>query len=71
MNNPSGISKSAGRAGSLVAVIGVAAFFIGIFGGPRLLAFVGVALIAAALAAFFVEERGHRKAAYRNQSSNA
>lgn len=61
MNNPSGISKTAGRAGSLLAALGVIAFFIGIFGGPRLLAFVGLALMAAALVGFFLEEQGHRK----------
>jgi len=71
MNNPSGISKTAGRAGSLLAVIGVVAFFIGIFGGPRVLAFVGVALIVAALVGFFLEEQGHRRAAYRNESRAA
>ena len=61
MNNPSGISKTAGRAGSLLAALGVIAFFIGIFGGPRPFAFVGLALMAASLVGFFLEEQGRRR----------
>ena len=51
----------AGRAGSLLVAVGVAAFFIGIFGGPRVLAFAGVAMMAASLVGFFIEEQGLRR----------
>ena len=47
----------AGRLGSLLALLGIAAFFIGIFGGPRSFAFAGVAMIAASLIGYFVEEQ--------------
>ncbi len=62
MDNSSGISKMAGRVGSLLVALGVAAFFIGIFGGPRSFAFVGLAMMAAALVGFFVEEQINRRA---------
>lgn len=55
------MSKLAGRIGSLLCGLGVIAFFIGIFGGPRTFAFVGVALMASALVGFFVEEQGNRR----------
>lgn len=61
MNNSTGISKTAGRIGSLVGVVGVVAFFVGIFGGPRSLAFAGVALIITAFVAFFIEEQVSRR----------
>ena len=61
MGNSTGISKMAGRAGSLLVAVGVAAFFIGIFGGPRVLAFAGVAMMAASLVGFFIEEQGLRR----------
>lgn len=50
------MSKTAGRIGSLLCAAGVIAFFIGIFGGPRTLAFVGVALMIASMAGFYIEE---------------
>ena len=56
------MSKTVGRIGSLLCTAGVVAFFIGIFGGPRTLAFAGVALMAASLVAFFIEEQGNRRA---------
>jgi len=61
MNSSSGISKTAGRAGSLLCAVGVVAFFIGIFGGPRMLAFVGIALMASSMVGFFIEEQGYRR----------
>ncbi len=60
MDNTSGISKIAGRLGSLLVSVGVVAFFIGIFGGPRELAFAGLAMMVASMAGFFVEEEGSR-----------
>ena len=62
MSNSTGMSKTVGRIGSLLCTAGVVAFFIGIFGGPRTLAFAGVALMAASLVAFFIEEQGNRRA---------
>lgn len=52
----------AGHAGSLLAALGVVAFFIGIFGGPRAFAFAGVAMMVVSLAGFFIEEQGNRRA---------
>ncbi len=57
------MSKSVGRLASLLCAAGVIAFFIGIFGGPRVFAFVGVALMAASLVGFFIEEQSQRNAA--------
>lgn len=51
----------AGRVGMLFVFVGVAFFMAGIFGGPRVLAFTGVGLMALSLVAFFIEEHGHRK----------
>ncbi len=61
MGETSGISRIAGRAASLIAVVGVAAFFLGLFGPVRNIMFVGIALIVLAFAAFFVEEFGPRR----------
>lgn len=63
MSKSTGISKTVGLAGSILCTAGVVAFFVGIFGGPRVLAFTGVALMAASLVAFFIEEQGNRKSA--------
>ncbi|MEO7538487.1 MAG: hypothetical protein ABIV21_00525 [Pyrinomonadaceae bacterium] len=60
MSNSTGISKMAGRIGSLLAVLGVIAFFFGIFGGPRTFAFVGLAMMVGGVVGFFVEEQGER-----------
>ena len=62
MGNSSGISKTAGRLGSLLALVGVLAFFFGIFGGPRSSAFAGLAMMVAAIVGFFIEEQGERAA---------
>lgn len=61
MGNSTGISKAAGRVASLLLALGVVAFFIGIFGGPRTFAFAGVAMIAASMVGFFIEEQGARR----------
>ena len=61
MSEASGISKLAGGAGGVMAVIGVAAFFFGIFGPVRNVVFVGLALIVLSFAAFFLEEYGPRR----------
>lgn len=51
----------AGRAGTLMAIVGVLAFFLGLFGPVRTPVFAGVALIALALCAYFVEELAQRR----------
>jgi len=61
MENSSGLSKTAGRLGSLLCFLGVVAFFVGIFGGPRIFAFAGVALMVVSLAGFFIEETAASK----------
>lgn len=61
MNNSSGISKTVGHLASVLAALGVLTFFFGIFGGPRMFAFAGVAMIVASLVGFFVEEQGSRR----------
>lgn len=58
MNQAGGISKLAGRAANLMLVVGLAAFFFGLFGPVRNIMFVGIALIVLTLAAYFVEEFG-------------
>lgn len=58
MSNPSGISKLAGRVGMLLMLLGLAAFFIGIFGGPRTFAFAGVGMMVLSIVGFAVEEFG-------------
>jgi len=45
----------------LFVLVGCVLFFSGIFGAPRTLAFVGLALMVSAVAAFFIEEFGPRK----------
>ena len=52
----------AGLISSLLAVVGVVAFFVGIFGGPRAFAFAGLALIVASLIGYFIEEQAMRRA---------
>ena len=61
MANSSGISKLSGRLGMFLVALGAVAFFIGIFGGPRELAFVGLAMMVVSLIAFFVEEQAQRR----------
>ncbi len=51
-----------GMLSSLMAAVGVIAFFIGIFGGPRSFAFAGLALIVVSLAGYFLEEQANRRA---------
>jgi hypothetical protein len=63
MGNSTGISKMAGHIGSLLALLGVVAFFFGIFGGPRSFAIAGVAMMVASAVGFFVEEQGDRRSA--------
>jgi len=47
--------------GMFLVALGAVAFFIGIFGGPRELAFVGLAMMVVSLIAFFVEEQAQRR----------
>ena len=58
MTKKSGISKIAGRAAALMTVVGLAAYFFGMFGPVRNIMFVGVAFIVLSFVAYFVEEFG-------------
>jgi hypothetical protein len=61
MAQANGISRIAGRAGSLLAVVGLLTLLSGVFGiTPRNFVLVGVALFVLALAAFCMEEFGPR-----------
>lgn len=51
----------AGKAAHLIAVVGLAAFFFGLFGWGKMLMVAGIALIFVSLAAYYIEELGHRK----------
>lgn len=62
MGNSTGNGKTAGRLASLLAIVGCVAFFLGIFGAPRILAFTGVALLVLSFAGYFVEEMIERRA---------
>jgi hypothetical protein len=56
------MSKMIGRAGSLMALVGILMFFLGVFSiAPRMFVFVGVGVIALSLAAFFIEEFSPRR----------
>lgn len=55
------MAKAVGRLGALMCAAGVVAFFVGIFGGPRVFAFTGVALMVTSLVAFFIEEQSNRR----------
>jgi len=52
----------AANSGALIAIVGLLAFFAGVFSFvPRWGVFVGVSLIAVSLAAFYAEEIAERK----------
>ncbi len=56
------MSKLARNAGALIAIVGLLAFFAGVFSlAPRMFLIVGVVLIGLSLVAFYVEELGHRR----------
>ena len=61
MAEAKGMSKMAGKAGMLIAFVGILAFFSGVFSIlPRTVMIAGIALIVLALVSFFVEELGQR-----------
>ncbi len=62
MEKSTGMSKTVGRVGSALGLIGLVLFLVGIFGAPREFAFAGVAMILASFAAFYIEEVGNRRA---------
>ena len=62
MERSTGSSKVAGHVGSLLGLVGLLSFLLGIFGAPRVLAIAGVAMMMAAFTAFFIEELGKRRA---------
>ena len=62
MEQVSSISKMAGRAGSLMAIVGLLVFFAGVFSfAPRIAVIAGIAMFVLAIVAFIVEEYGQRK----------
>jgi hypothetical protein len=62
MTQANSFPKLAGSAGSLLAIVGLLTYLSGVFSiGPRMFLFVGVALIALAFVAFFIEEFGPRR----------
>ncbi|MGB7200827.1 MAG: hypothetical protein WBD16_01015 [Pyrinomonadaceae bacterium] len=61
MSQSTGMARTAGRLGSLMCAAGVVAFFVGIFGGQRGYAFVGLALMVVSLVMFFIEEQANRR----------
>ena len=52
----------AGQIGSLLGLVGLLSFLLGIFGAPRGMAIAGVGMMVASFAAFFIEEVGKRRA---------
>jgi hypothetical protein len=56
MAGSTGTSRMAGRIGSLLVLAGLLLFFLGLFGAPRGLTFVGVGLMILALVAYTIEE---------------
>jgi hypothetical protein len=62
MKRSTGTSRTIGRIGSLLGLVGLLSFLLGIFGAPRVLAIAGVAMMVASFTAFFIEEVGNRRA---------
>ena len=50
-----------GTIANVIAVLGLAGFFFGLFGWGRVLMLAGIALIFVSLAAYYIEELGQRK----------
>ena len=50
-----------GRIGSLIGLVGLLSFLLGIFGAPRILVLAGVVMMVASFVAFFIEEVGSRR----------
>jgi len=61
MANTSAMSNMAGKLAHIIAIAGLAAFFLGLFGFGIKVMIVGIALICVSLVAYYVEEIGHRK----------
>jgi hypothetical protein len=61
MVKSTGTARTAGLAGSALALVGLLLFLAGIFGAPRTLAFVGVGMMVLAMIAFYIEEAGNRR----------
>ena len=62
MDQASSMTKLAGRAGLLIAVVGLISFFLGVFSfAPRSFLIAGIAIIGVSLVAFFVEELSSRR----------
>ncbi len=61
MGKSTGTSRTVGRIGSLLGLVGLLSFLVGIFGAPRILAIAGVVMMVASFVAFFIEEVGSRR----------
>ncbi|MFN0278946.1 MAG: hypothetical protein ACKVRN_10120 [Pyrinomonadaceae bacterium] len=62
MTQASNMSKMARKAGALLAILGLLAFFAGVFSFlPKMIMFVGIALIVLSLVAYYIEELGQRR----------
>lgn len=61
MANKGGLSRMAGRLGGWLLLVGFLSFLFGTFEGPRIILFVGIALILLSYVAFGVEEFGPRQ----------
>jgi len=62
MAQANSISKLSGRAGALLAFVGVLVFFSGVFSfTPRSFVFAGIAIIVLSFAAFSIQEFGPRR----------
>lgn len=55
-----------GRLGSLSLAVGLILFFGGLFFFPRMVLFVGIALLVVALILYWLEEAGQRRSAAAN-----
>lgn len=56
-------SKSIGNIGIVIMLLGLLGFFIGIFGGPRVFAFIGLGMMLVSMVAFYIEEQQNRRLA--------
>lgn len=55
------MSKMAGKFAHLIAIAGLAGFFLGLFGWGKTLMLGGIALIVVSLVAYYIEELAQRK----------
>ncbi|MCC6824890.1 MAG: hypothetical protein IT172_04015 [Acidobacteria bacterium] len=56
MSDSTGMSRTAGRIGSVLCTLGVICFFSGLFFLPKSFVLYGVVIMAASLVGFYIEE---------------